>query len=103
MDAYIYGERRPLPEGFAAYHDRWRSAVVSIDMHQGHLADTPDCPCPAPRARELVAPIDAFHDQARGLGVPVSKRRGGWSSHFTRGTSPTQTSMESRERAGPSS
>src|SRR6516165_10867046 len=37
MDAYIYGERRPLPEGFAAYHDRWRSAVVSIDMHQGHL------------------------------------------------------------------
>ena len=71
MDAYIYGERRPLPEGFAAYHDRWRSAVVSIDMHQGHLADTPDCPCPAPRARELVAPIDAFHDQARGLGVPI--------------------------------
>ena len=71
MDAYIYGERLPLPEGFAAYHDRWRSAVVSIDMHQGHLADTPDCPCPAPRARELVAPIDAFHDQARGLGVPI--------------------------------
>ena len=71
MDAYIYGERRPLPEGFATYHDRWRSAVVSIDMHQGHLADTPDCPCPAPRARELVAPIDAFHDQARGLGVPI--------------------------------
>jgi hypothetical protein len=31
MDVYIYGERRPLPEGFAAYHDRWRSAVVSID------------------------------------------------------------------------
>jgi hypothetical protein len=73
MDAYIYGERRPLPEGFAAYHDRWRSAVVSIDMHQGHLADTPDCPCPAPRARELVAPIDAFHDQARGLGVPIGR------------------------------
>jgi biuret amidohydrolase len=71
MDAYIYGERLPLPEGFAAYHDRWRSAVVSIDMHQGHLADTPDCPCPAPRARELVAPIDAFHDQARRLGVPI--------------------------------
>ena len=71
MDAYSYGERLPLPEVFAAYHDRWRSAVVSIDMHQGHLADTPDCPCPAPRARELVAPIDAFHDQARRLGVPI--------------------------------
>src|SRR5271169_2910980 len=120
MDAYIYGERLPLPEGFAAYHDRCRSAVVSIDMHQGHLADTPDCPCPAPRARELVAPIDAFHDQARRLGVPIIhvrtilRKRGvddvnglkaAWrlSSHFTRVTSPTQTSMESRERAGPSS
>ena len=40
-------------------------------MHQGHLADTPDCPCPAPRAREIVAPIDRFHDEARALGVPV--------------------------------
>ena len=71
MDAYIYGERRRLPEGFEAYGDRSRSAVISIDMHQGHLADTPDCPCPAPRARELVVPIDAFHDQARHLGVPI--------------------------------
>jgi nicotinamidase-related amidase len=71
MKAYIYGEKRTLPAGFDAYGDRSRSAVVSIDMHQGHLADTPDCPCPAPRARELVAPIDAFHDQARRLRVPV--------------------------------
>lgn len=51
-------------------------------MHEGHLADTPDCPCPAPRAREIVAPIDAFHDEARRLGVPVIHvrtvlRRGG--------------------------
>jgi len=71
MDAYIYGERRTLPDDFEAYGDRSRSAIVSIDMHQGHLADTPDCPCPAPRARELVAPIDAFHDEVRRLGVPV--------------------------------
>src|SRR5690606_21982134 len=27
--------------------------------------------CPAPRARDIVAPIDAFHDQARALRVPV--------------------------------
>ena len=92
----------------AAYHDRCRSAVVSIDMHQGHLADTPDCPCPAPRARELVAPIDAFHDQARRLGVPIIhvrtilRKRGvddvnglkaAWRLVF----------LESREPAGPSS
>ncbi len=82
MQAYVYGERRELPEGFEAFADRAASAIVSIDMHEGHLADTPDCPCPAPRAREIVAPIDAFHDEARRLGVPVIHvrtvlRRGG--------------------------
>jgi nicotinamidase-related amidase len=71
MQAYVYGEKRSLPDGFAAFADAGRSAVVSIDMHAGHLADTPDCPCPAPRAREIVAPIDRFHAQARARGVPV--------------------------------
>jgi biuret amidohydrolase len=82
MQAYVYGEKRQLPQGFEEFADRARTAVISIDMHQGHLADTPDCPCPAPRAREIVAPIDAFHDRARALGVPIIHvrtvlRRGG--------------------------
>jgi len=71
MRSYVYGERRELPAGFEEFADRGRSVVISIDMHEGHLADTADCPCPAPRAREIVAPIDAFHDRARALGVPV--------------------------------
>ena len=71
MQAYVYGRKRELPGGFEEFADRAHSAVVSIDMHQGHLADTPDCPCPAPRAREIVDPIDTFHDHARRLGVPV--------------------------------
>ncbi len=71
MQSYVYGTKRELPMGFADFTDRSRSAVVSIDMHEGHLADSPDCPCPAPRAREIVGPIDAFHDRARELGVPV--------------------------------
>jgi biuret amidohydrolase len=55
---------------------------VSIDMHRGHLDDSPDCPCPAPRARDIVAPIDTFHEAARKLGVPIIHvrsvvRRGG--------------------------
>ena len=62
---------RELPDGFDEFADRGHTAIVSIDMHQGHLADTPDCPCPAPRARDIVAPIDRFHDEARALGVPV--------------------------------
>ena len=82
LHAYVYGERRPLPDGFESFVDPARTAVVSIDMHQGHLADTPDCPCPAPRAREIVAPIDRFHARARALGLAVIHvrsvlRRGG--------------------------
>ncbi|RYF81784.1 MAG: cysteine hydrolase [Comamonadaceae bacterium] len=72
MRAYVYGQPRELPAAdFADYLDLSRTAVLSIDMHRGHLDDSPDCPCPAPRARELVAPIDAFHDQVRALGGTV--------------------------------
>jgi len=73
VHAYVSGERRPLPTGdeFAEFLDPARTAVISIDMHEGHLADSPDCPCPAPRAREIVAPIDAFHEEVRSRGVPI--------------------------------
>lgn len=82
MKIAVYGTARELPAGFDDYLDPRRTAIISIDMHQGHLADTPDCPCPAPRAREIVAPINAFHGAARKLGVPVIHvhsvlRRGG--------------------------
>lgn len=72
MRAYVYGQPRELPAAdFSDYLDLSRTAVLSIDMHRGHLDDSPDCPCPAPRARELVAPIDAFHDEVRALGGTV--------------------------------
>ena len=60
------------PDGeFGAWLDPATTAVISIDMHQGHLSEAPDCPCPAPRGRQVIAPIDAFHRDARALGVPV--------------------------------
>lgn len=69
MRAYVYNQARELaPSDFADYLDLSRTAVLSIDMHRGHLDDSPDCPCPAPRARDIVAPIDAFHRQVRALG-----------------------------------
>jgi biuret amidohydrolase len=71
MYAYVYGEKRTLPEGFDDFFDVRRTAVVSIDMHRGHLEDSPDCPCPAPRAREIVGPIDRFHGACRRIGVPI--------------------------------
>ena len=71
MFAYIYGNRRSLPAGFEDFTGRANAAIISIDMHQGHLSDSPDCPCPAPRARDIVEPLNAFHAAARKLGVPV--------------------------------
>lgn len=71
MHAYVYGEKRELPEGFDDYLDPTTTAIISIDMHRGHLEDSVDCPCPAPRAREIVEPIDAFHREARKLKIPI--------------------------------
>ena len=72
MRTFVYEQPRELDAAqFADYLDPSRTAVISIDLHRGHLDDSPECPCPAPRARELVAPVDAFHDQARALGVRV--------------------------------
>ena len=82
MESFIYGTRRELPNDFTEFLDPRGAAVVSIDMHEGHLADTPDCPCPGPRAREIVKSINVFHRAARQLGVPIIHvrsvvRRGG--------------------------
>ncbi|CAN5195464.1 hypothetical protein BH11PSE4_BH11PSE4_43220 [soil metagenome] len=71
MDIYVYGERRALPTGFEEFTSLRDTAVICIDLHEGHLADDPDCPCPAPRAREIVGPVDAFHRAARALGIPI--------------------------------
>jgi hypothetical protein len=61
MKAWVYNEERELDTAqFADYLNPATTAVVSIDMHRGHLDDSPDCPCPAPRARDVVAPIDSF-------------------------------------------
>lgn len=72
MKIWVYDQPREVArETFADYLDPATTAVISIDMHRGHLEDSPDCPCPAPRARDVVAPIDAFHRQVRALGMPV--------------------------------
>jgi nicotinamidase-related amidase len=70
---FVNGDRRELdPRGlFAEYLDPAHTAVISIDMHAGHLSERDDCPCPAPRGREIIDGINAFHADARAQGVPV--------------------------------
>lgn len=71
MEAYFFGERKPIPNGFEEWLDPRVAAAISIDMHRGHLDESPDCPCPSPRGREIIEPINAFHHACRRLGVPV--------------------------------
>lgn len=69
----VHGASRDIdPAGeFADWLDPARTAIVSIDMHEGHLSEDPACPCPAPRGRGIVNGIDAFHREARKLGVKI--------------------------------
>jgi biuret amidohydrolase len=71
MKSYVYGVKKELPDGFEEFTSLADTVTVSIDLHQGHLSEDPDCPCPAPRAREVVDGVDAFNEVARSLGVPV--------------------------------
>jgi biuret amidohydrolase len=71
MEGYVYGVRLELPAGFAEFTDPRNAVAISIDLHQGHLSADPDCPCPAPRAREVVEGVNRFHAEARSLGVPI--------------------------------
>jgi nicotinamidase-related amidase len=82
MRIFVYGKPQDTEGKFEDYLDPAKTAVISIDMHRGHLDDSPDCPCPAPRARDIVKPIDAFHARVRRLGIPIIHvrsvlRRGG--------------------------
>ena len=40
-------------------------------MHDGHLSTDPDCPCPSPRGREIIEPLNHFMNEARALGLPI--------------------------------
>jgi nicotinamidase-related amidase len=71
MRIYVYGKEHDTEGRFEDYLDPSKTAVISIDLHRGHLDESPECPCPAPRARAIVKPVDAFHDKARALGIPI--------------------------------
>ena len=53
MRTYVYGKPHDTRDLFEDYLNPGKTAIVSIDMHRGHLDPSPQCPCPAPRAREI--------------------------------------------------
>ena len=76
MYAYFYGDKKSLPDSFDDYLDYRDAAVVSIDMHRGHLDDSPECPCPGPRGREVIEPTNEFHRACRAMGRPKCSSSG---------------------------
>ncbi|SDE04912.1 cysteine hydrolase family protein [Sporomusa acidovorans] len=73
MKAYFNGVKKSLAgtELCNYYINATKTAVITIDMHRGHLDAGPDCPCPAPRARAIIKPIDKFTAACRQLGMPI--------------------------------
>ena len=47
MRIYVYGKEHDTGDQFEDYLDPAKTAVISIDLHRGHLDESPDCPCPA--------------------------------------------------------
>lgn len=72
MEAYFNGIRRPVTKQMEeVFLQKEHAAIITIDMHEGHLSEDPDCPCPAPRGREIIKPIDDFTAKGRELGIPI--------------------------------
>ncbi|SDP72576.1 cysteine hydrolase family protein [Desulforhopalus singaporensis] len=72
MKAYFNGVRKNITDKMSElYLNPEKTAIVTIDMCMGHLSEAPEAPCPAPRARQIVEPINSFTSTCRKLGIPV--------------------------------
>jgi len=68
----LYETITKIPDMFDDYFDPDRAAVVELDMHRGHLDESPDTPCPSgPRGREAIELTNRFNEKCRELGIPI--------------------------------
>lgn len=72
MKAYFDNVKKDVPEDIHdIFLDKEGTAVITIDMHEGHLSEDPDCPCPSPRGRQIIEPLNEFMEQCRELDIPI--------------------------------
>lgn len=72
MKAYFDNVKKDVPAALEeVFLQRANTAILTIDMHDGHLSTDPDCPCPSPRGRDVVAPMNRFMEEGRKLGIPI--------------------------------
>jgi nicotinamidase-related amidase len=75
-ELYCYLENRrkkelPATDEFERWLDPDKTAVVSIDMHRGHIGPEPEVTCPAPRARAKIPAHNMFHQLCRDIDIPI--------------------------------
>ena len=63
MKAYFDSIEKEVPEALQeVFLDRPDTAVITIDMHDGHLSTDPDCPCPSLCGPEIIEPRNHYMD-----------------------------------------
>ena len=72
MEAFFNGLKKQVPEMMEqVFLNPVNTALITVDMHEGHLSLDPNCPCASPRGREIIEPINYFAAECRKLGIPV--------------------------------
>lgn len=72
MKSYFDNVKKEVPQNiYDVFMKKEDTAVITVDMHEGHLSEDPDCPCPSPRGRAIIKPLNSFMEQCREIGVPI--------------------------------
>ncbi|MFV0529787.1 MAG: cysteine hydrolase family protein [Lachnospiraceae bacterium] len=72
MESYFDNSKKTVPQKLhEVFLTRQDTAIITVDMHEGHLSTDPDCPCPSPRGREIIEPLNQFVQECRELKMPV--------------------------------
>lgn len=72
MKSYIDGIKKEMSqELFDLFINVDATAIITIDMHDGHLSTDPECPCPSLRGRDIIDSLNHFMEQGRRLNIPI--------------------------------
>lgn len=72
MKSYFDNIYKEVPQNiYDVFMKKEDTAIITVDMHEGHLSDDPECPCPSPRGREIIEPLNNFMSQCREIGIPI--------------------------------
>ena len=71
MQCYFLKKKRDMPASLSEWLAPAQSAIISIDMHRGHLGDEENITCPAPRGKTIIERHNWFCRAARACDIPI--------------------------------